>query len=436
VIGAGIAGLAAAAAVRDSFDRVVLVERDHLPAAAVARRGVAQGDQLHNLLARAQLHLEELLPGFAQQLREIGCGEGAVSADTHVFELGIRMPERDLGLRIVSARRPAIDHAARTLLDPTIEIIDESRVVDLVHDATGVSGVIVERFDDTFTVDADLVVDASGPAALAARWTTDSGMDLGVDEVHADQWYVSAEVASDGPPWSQHRFLLVFPTFPKTRGGLMSPAGDGTWHLSLSGKSDDAIPRSYAEMIHYAESLEDPVISERIAISRCLGEPKVYRKGMANWRRFDLLDRPIPGLMVVGDAFAGLNPLFGQGVSLLAWEASILREILRSNGFADRAATTTHYFAAAAQAVDAAWKLGELVSSALVVEQDGRLIDLTSALASLVAEDADLHALYVRIWHLLEPAESLKNPIIRQRLSERASLLREHAGAAEGTVLT
>ncbi len=50
VIGAGIAGLAAARALSDSFERVVLLERDTLAAEAMPRIGVPQGKQPHALL--------------------------------------------------------------------------------------------------------------------------------------------------------------------------------------------------------------------------------------------------------------------------------------------------------------------------------------------------------------------------------------------------
>lgn len=43
VIGAGIAGLAAARALSETFDQVTVVERDHLPATPVPRPGVPQG---------------------------------------------------------------------------------------------------------------------------------------------------------------------------------------------------------------------------------------------------------------------------------------------------------------------------------------------------------------------------------------------------------
>jgi glycine/D-amino acid oxidase-like deaminating enzyme len=50
VIGAGVSGLAAARAVADHFEEVVVLERDELPTGATTRPGVPQGTQAHGLL--------------------------------------------------------------------------------------------------------------------------------------------------------------------------------------------------------------------------------------------------------------------------------------------------------------------------------------------------------------------------------------------------
>ena len=50
VLGASLAGLAAAAALAERFDRVTIVERDTLPQSGEHRNGVPQGRHVHVLL--------------------------------------------------------------------------------------------------------------------------------------------------------------------------------------------------------------------------------------------------------------------------------------------------------------------------------------------------------------------------------------------------
>ena len=98
------------------------------------------------------------------------------------------------------------------------------------------------------------------------------GIEVPVDEHHADQWYVCAEVRLPDAV-EHHPFLMVFPTNPKTRGGLMSPVGDGTFYVSLSGKSADVVPRTFDEMQLYARTLEDSCIADRLEGAVALGVP-------------------------------------------------------------------------------------------------------------------------------------------------------------------
>ena len=71
-IGAGMSGLATARALADHFEHVVVLESDQLPAVAAPRPGVPQGKQLHAMLGGAIKALEELFPGFAQDLAHAG----------------------------------------------------------------------------------------------------------------------------------------------------------------------------------------------------------------------------------------------------------------------------------------------------------------------------------------------------------------------------
>ncbi|MGW1045706.1 hypothetical protein [Streptomyces sp. NPDC002547] len=59
VIGGSIAGLLAARALHDRFDKVTVVDRDTLPDTAAPRRGVPQSRQLHGLLASGTAALED-----------------------------------------------------------------------------------------------------------------------------------------------------------------------------------------------------------------------------------------------------------------------------------------------------------------------------------------------------------------------------------------
>ena len=78
VIGASVAGLLAASAICDYFDRVTILEREILPPPGQGRKAVPQGRHLHALLPGGLAAIELLLPGFQAEL----VAGGAVRCDS------------------------------------------------------------------------------------------------------------------------------------------------------------------------------------------------------------------------------------------------------------------------------------------------------------------------------------------------------------------
>jgi len=98
----------------------------------------------------------------------------------------------------------------------------------------------------------------------------------------------------------------------------------------------------------------------------------------------------------LGDAYASINPVYGQGVGIAAWQAALLRDALgEASGSLDRS-WSSRYLAAAGTAVAQAWALDDVPVPALSVPT-------WIALASRLAVDPDLHRRYVGLWHLVEP---------------------------------
>jgi 2-polyprenyl-6-methoxyphenol hydroxylase-like FAD-dependent oxidoreductase len=415
VLGCGLAGIAAAAALRESCGEVVLIERDRLPADPASRRGLPQSDQLHNLLGRAQIELERLLPGFGTALRKAGCGEARVADQTHVFESGRHAPERDLGLRILCAWRPVIDHVALRLLlaGGSVNIRDGLRAVGLEVTIGGaVSGAVVKADDGrTETIDAEIVVDATGAGSRARQWLANIGQHRPpVDTAHPDQWYVTCLCDRPDSWIGDEAFWLIFPSPPHTRAGLVSPVTPSQWYVSLSGCSNDKPPRNFEAMQAFARTLEDRSIAELLKHSTARGVPHLFRRRIATWQRYDRLPNPLVGFLPIGDAIAALNPLFGQGISVAAWQASGLADLLKdASAGSDRgqlASLTAAYLRHAAMVCGKSWTLREVVDRA--VRRGRGSADRSRTLSELIRQDPALHSHYVRIWHLLEPAESLE----------------------------
>jgi flavin-dependent dehydrogenase len=114
VVGAGLGGLSAARALSDYFDEVMILDRDELPDDAIPRPGVPQGKHPHGLLGGGVKALENLFPGFGNELMRAG----AEPIDPG-FDILSEVPGQDLWPKInlrwrtYSMSRPLIELTLR-----------------------------------------------------------------------------------------------------------------------------------------------------------------------------------------------------------------------------------------------------------------------------------------------------------------------------------
>src|SRR3989441_1277922 len=211
VIGAGMGGLTAARALADHFERVLVLERDVLPAEPLDRHGVPQGRHVHALLAGGQRALEELFPGFEDGLARAGAVRFRVGLDVRVERPGFDpFPQRDFGFDAHAMSRPLVELTVRQRVRAwaSIDLRQGCRVQALVHRADGaaVTGV---RYTDAEgraeSVDADLVFDASGRGtptleALAALGRVPpEETTIGVDLAYASGVFAHYERLENSP---------------------------------------------------------------------------------------------------------------------------------------------------------------------------------------------------------------------------------------------
>ncbi|MFJ2818885.1 MULTISPECIES: FAD-dependent monooxygenase [unclassified Streptomyces] len=363
VIGAGLAGVLAAAALAPAVDEVVVLDSDELPDGPVHRRGLPQGRHAHLFMTGGLAAMDDLLPGvdIRRLLLDAGAHEIDAARDMVARTTEGWLPRwRHDGPRVLSCSRALVDWVVRdAVLRTTGARIRNARATELLGDAGRVRGVRAWDQDGDTDLAADLVVDASGRGSRIVRWLDVLGV-RGVEERSVDTGLVNATRVYRTPAGAERFPLTVIHADPYSgrpgRSGMVMPIEGDRWMVSLGGTRGGEPPSDADGFLRYALELADPVVGRLISGAEPLTDVHLSRS-TSNARRYLEKVRDWPeGLVVLGDALATFNPNYGQGMSVAALEAGVLaRELahgdVRATGLARRVQR------AAARPVDAAWTI-------------------------------------------------------------------------------
>jgi len=437
VVGAGMVGLPAARAVADYFEEVVVLERDTLPLDASYRAGTPQARHTHGLLGGGQRALGELFRGFEEDLAAAGAVPVRVGLDLRLERPGFDpFPKRDLGLTAYAMSRPLIEFTLRQRVaqHPNITIREHCRARDLVP-SPGNDGVSAIRFVNSGgraeTLAADLVVEASGRGSLVCGLLESIGRarpdeaTIGVDITYATAVFA---IPDDAPAdWAG---VMTFDSPARGGlGGIMLPLEGNCWIVTLVGRHGDKPPDDRDGFLDYAKQLRTPTIHDAIRKAEQLGDIARFGFPASVWRRFDQLEEFPHGLLPFGDSICRFNPVYGQGMSVAAQQASLLHELLheRAGGCDAFAGLASAFFAEAATLIETPWALAaipDLAHPETTGERPEDLeqaLDFSEALNRLAAEDPAVHKLLFEVLHLLKPRSALHDPDLVERAKAMAA---------------
>ena len=422
VIGAGIAGLAAAAVLARHFGRVWLIEQDASPATGKSRKGVPQAAHVHALLQAGRDALERLFPGLATGAVAAGATELHARSQWRTYSGGHWTEPVDTGPRILSQTRGLLDRQlfAHVLGLPQVTLL-QGKVVGLDQD--GANAGITLRLSEPGrpTVIADLVVDASGRGNHSERWLATAGCPAPATETaFPEVRYCSAlfsRGALNGPDLAGWLHLA---TAPATRGAVLAPVEGGRWIATLTDRYTSDAVTDEATFRGRLQDLPDGRIASLVGAEALLSEIATYRIASVRFKRFDLIaDRLPPGYLPLGDTLATFNPLYAHGMSVAALQAQALEAALADQPFADgwQLNLRRAYLGAALRPARWAWLLGQAVDLNYGqfhgdIAPEARTLNKTlrQAFARSIGRPAAMRHID-RVLHLLEPPESLADLI-------------------------
>jgi 2-polyprenyl-6-methoxyphenol hydroxylase-like FAD-dependent oxidoreductase len=340
IVGGSIAGMLAARALSNHFDRVTIIERDRLPQSAEPRKGVPQSRHIHALMMRGKEIIEELFPGVCRQLIDAGSAVLDIGSDVKWLTPAGWGLSFQSGLTFLSFSRDLLDATIRDRLRQisNISFLENCDVTGLIPDATGncVAGVSLTFADPASgerrekEVSARLVIDASGRGSRLPEWLERLGYQRpGETVVNAHLGYASRlyqRPAGVSIPW---RALLVGAAPPnEARAGLVFPLEGQRWIVTLVGGDRDYPGTDEEGFIEFARSLRSSELYRAIEQTEPLTPIYGTRSTENRFRHFDQLTRWPERLLVIGDGACAFNPVYAQGMTTAAIAAVSLDRCL------------------------------------------------------------------------------------------------------------
>ncbi|WP_405947763.1 FAD-dependent monooxygenase [Streptomyces prunicolor] len=363
VIGAGLAGLLAAAALSVHADEVIVLDRDELPDGPEHRKGLPQGRHAHLLMSGGLTAMEDLVPGVSVRGRLLDAGAHEISLNSGMLALtpeGWLRRWRHEGPRMLTCSRALLDWVVReTILAETKTEIRKAQALQLLGDTRRVTGVRISTTAGETDLDADFVVDASGRGSRIVHWLETLGV-TGIEERTVDSGLVNATRIYRRPEGAEHFPLTVLQANPYVslpgRAGMVLPIEGDRWMVSLAGTRGAEPPADPAGFAQYMRDLPHPILARLISGAEPLTDVHTSHSTQNARRYLEKVQNWPAGLVVLGDALATFNPAYGQGMSVAALGAQTLSRELNEEGFTAPTLSTKVQHAVA-PSVEGAWAM-------------------------------------------------------------------------------
>ncbi|MDQ2089239.1 FAD-dependent oxidoreductase [Marimonas arenosa] len=354
VIGAGMAGLMAAAVLARQYGDVILLDPDRMPDGALARKAVPQGQHAHALLKSGEEVMSGLFPGFVDDLIARGAHQFRVRSQWRTWGGTGWAPPVDIGLTMMSQTRPLIEHLIPERVMALEAVSTETgRVEALVSGRSErVTGVVVAGHE----IAADLVVDASGRGGRTDAWLSGAGIAPPRKSTVAPELsYTSALFSrkiNQGPDFGG---WLMFGHPPETRSAVALPVEGDRWLVTAADRFGTTVEAEEAAFRGFLADLPDDRFVTLLAGEKPVSDFTRYRVAQVYMRHFDETDMP-DNYVPIGDVIATFNPIYAQGMSIAALQAQALADALAGGG---AGGVFQRYVGRAVEVARWAWLLGQ-----------------------------------------------------------------------------
>jgi hypothetical protein len=269
------------------------------------------------------------------------------------------------------------------------------------------------------TIPADLVVDAGGRGSSSPAWLERLGYARPEEEkIEIGIGYTTRVYRRRSSDLGGKLAVVVAGSGPNWRNGTILFQTEDRWIVSIGGYFGDHAPDDSRLFAAYAGSLPTPEIHDIVAHAEPVSDFVTCRYPANLRRRYERLKRFPKHYLVFGDALCSFNPVYGQGMTVAAQEASLLQACLRG-GDDDLA---RRFFNAAKAAIDVPWDIAvgnDLRHPQVQGPRSARVRFINWYIGKLhmaARYDAVLANAFLKVANLIAPPTGLLSPSILMRV--------------------
>ncbi len=427
VLGAGIAGMLTAGVASKHFRNVSVIEKRSPPSQSGIE--LPQAPHGHIFFESGQRIVERIFPEYRERYKN-NLPIIDLSADTvwHT-PMGefMRYPSEH---KIYSASRTYINNSLEELLKcfENVNVEYGTRVSDIVFDKklNRIKSVVVKNSNKETELRTDLVIDATGVRGLGREFLSKGDFALpNVSIVPTKISYSSFRAtlsASFDPGYKMIFVQRIQGKDPHATLAMQVEKGD--WVITLVDGDGNIPGGDYSELLKYAAHVRTPEVFRLLKHANPITQVSSYSiKANTRYRYGDMPDWP-QGLIIVGDAVARFNPVYGQGMTTAAFAAELLADSLiemNNDRFLNKNTPRAYWERNFQQALDnrlnQAWMLStsqDNKSSRTGFKSKVKRVYLDH-LASIALKDKVVHQGIIQVTQLSKPLHTLVHPSILYR---------------------